>query len=135
MSNTNISQIGRDTLRLSYAGGAATLLFWAYVGDVGSGDGDNQLNQLAVPWSGRVRGAILYTGNDPGATTIGVHIDRNSTPLFSITTSPSGAGVATPVRIEGSFQAGQELSFSVNPTVDPGASYLAVAVQYDTPAI
>jgi len=133
MGNTNVSQIGRDALRLAYAGGSAALLFWAYQGDTASADGTAAPVQMAMPWNGRVKQAYLFTTAAPGATVIGVHIDRNLVPLFSLGGTPSGGGVITAFRLQGRFTAGQELSFSVDPTNDPGVSYLVVATEYDSP--
>ncbi len=135
MGNTNISQIGRDALRLAYAGGAATALWWAYQGTTASADGTAPAVQMVMPWNGRVRNAYVFTTADPGETTIGVHLDRNLVALFSNGFTPGGGGAAniSEVRLEGQFVAGQELGIVIDPTNDPGASYLVVGVEYDSP--
>lgn len=131
--NTNASQLGRDTLRLAYGGGSNARLWWAYQGTTASGDGTSAPVQLAMPWNGRVRNAYIFTTSDPGATIVGVHINRNLVALFTQTITPAAGGLISPLRLQGEFLAGQELSFSIDPVNNPGVSYLSVGVQYDSP--
>lgn len=129
-NNTNVSQMGRGVLPLYFSGGSSALRFWAYNGAIGSSDGDNTLNQMIMPWNGQVRYAYIFTGADPGAIVVGVHLDRNVVATFSQSVTPSGAGVVTQVPLGGQFAAGQQLGFSVNPTNDPGAANMVIAVEY-----
>ena len=132
MGNTNVSQLGRGILPVYSSGGTAALRFWAYNGTTASADGDNFLNQMMMPWNGRVRYGEFFSTNDPGAVIVGVHINRSLTALFTNTFTPTGGDRVTQFRLQGAFSASDEIAFSVDPANDPGQSYMAIAVEYDS---
>lgn len=122
-------------LRLRSGGGTAALRFWAFTGAVASADGDAADNQYAAPWAGFVRFALVHTTADPGLMTVGMHIDRNLVASITGSATAAGGDVVTTVALVGgapaAFSAGDELSFSVDPANDPGASYMTVGIVYE----
>lgn len=80
-------------------------------------------NRMIVPYAGEIRKWVYSSSNDPGSTILGTHFDANTTPQETVTDTASGAAGNYLIEAEfsgSSFPANTILSFSADPTNDPG---------------
>lgn len=85
--------------------------------------------QFITPYAGRVMAVQLRSASNAAATTVGLHIDRATTPVTSTTVSLAATTV-TQFTLAYPFGAGREIAISVDGTNAPGDTVAVVVLEY-----